>query len=152
MKPRTGFTGIELIIVVLIVGILTASAAPRVANALRLSRLDAAGRRIQADLAWARQYAISSSASQVVQFSTASSSYTVAGRSSLDRATSAHVLSSSAIAPYRCTISSATFGADATIIYDRFGQPDSGGSISVTSGGVTRMITIDAATGVAPSS
>jgi Tfp pilus assembly protein FimT len=151
MKPRSAFTGIELIITVLIIGILTATAAPRVANALRLSRLDAATRRIQADLAWARQSAISRSATQVVQFSTANGSYTVAGRSDLDRASNAHVVLL-VEPPYKCTINSATLGADATIIFDRYGQPDSGGTIVVGSGGLTRTVTVNATTGAPTSS
>jgi type II secretion system protein H len=150
-RASRAFTLVEMVIVVLIIGILTASAAPRMAGTIRSSRLDAACRRIQADLAWARQSAINKSAAQTVAFTPASGTYAIATAADLDRPAAAYSVSLSS-APYSCTIVSATLGADSNVIFDRFGVPDSGGTVVVGAGGSTKTVTLNANTGLASSS
>jgi len=150
-RASRAFTLVEMVIVVLIIGILTASAAPRMAGAIRTSRLDAACRRITADLAWARQSAINKSTAQTVQFTPASGSYTLALAADLDRPAAAYVVTLTS-APYSCTLVSATLGADTNVVFDRFGRPDSGGTIVVGAGSSTKTVTLDANTGLATSS
>jgi type II secretion system protein H len=150
-RASRAFTLVEMVIVVLIIGILTASAAPRMAGTIRSSRLDAACRRIKADLAWARQSAINKSAAQTVAFTPASGTYAIATAADLDRPAAAYTVSLFS-APYSCTIVSATLGADSNVIFDRFGSPDSGGTIVVSAGGSTKTVTLDANTGLASSS
>jgi type II secretion system protein H len=150
-RPSRAFTLVEMVIVVLLIGILTASAAPRMAGAIRTSRLEAACRRIKADLAWARQSAINKSTAQSVTFTPASGTYAIATAADLDRPAAAYSVRLSS-SPYSCTIVSATLGADSNVIFDRFGTPDSGGAIVVGAGSSTKTVTLDANTGLASSS
>lgn len=150
-RASRAFTLVEMVIVVLIIGILTATAAPRMAGAIRTSRLDSACRRIAADLAWARQSAINKSVALTVSFTPASGVYTLAGTADLDRPAVAYSVSLTA-APYSCRIVSATLGADSNVTFDRFGRPDSGGTVVVGAGSSTRTLTLDANTGLATSS
>jgi len=42
---------------------------------------------------------------------------------------------------------SASFGGDATLIYDGFGKPDSGGQVVIAVGAYQKTILVDAGTG-----
>lgn len=145
-STRHAFTLVELAITILIIGILTATAAPKFANAVRTMRVEAACRRIKADLALARQSAISASDDKLVQFTTDSGVYSIPGLSSLDRPSASYSVDLSQ-APYRVTIISAMLGSDTNIQFDYFGQPDTGGVITVGSGSATGTVTVDAHTG-----
>ena len=57
LRQRAGFSAIELAIAVLVMGILAAAAAPRFTESLSRSRLDAARKRILADLRYAQRHA-----------------------------------------------------------------------------------------------
>ncbi|QDU40153.1 Type II transport protein GspH [Maioricimonas rarisocia] len=141
-----GFTLVDMVVTVLIIGILAAAVAPRFANTIHAYRADAAAQRLQADLGWARQHAISSSAVVIVQFSPGSSAYTISGVMHLDQGGQPYdvdLLDD----PYQASVTAPTFGGDNAVQFDRFGQPDSGGTITVTSGGSSQTVTIDADTG-----
>jgi prepilin-type N-terminal cleavage/methylation domain-containing protein len=145
---RRAFTLVELVVVVLLMGIFAAVATPKFNAALSRSRVEAACQRIKADLAWARQTALTKSAAQAVEFFISPAKYTVTGVADLDRSTAAYSIALDDTT-YRTSVVSATLGSDAIVQFDRYGQPDSGGTITLRSGGVTRTVTIDAATGVA---
>ena len=51
--------------------------------------------------------------------------------------------------PYRSTLVSADFGGDATVKFDGFGVPDSGGTVVVAAGGISVTVVLDANTGEA---
>ena len=61
---RSGFTLIELVMVLAIIGLITAIAAPRYAASLARYRAESAARRVAADLALARREAAASSSSR----------------------------------------------------------------------------------------
>ncbi|MCC6494332.1 MAG: prepilin-type N-terminal cleavage/methylation domain-containing protein [Pirellulales bacterium] len=145
---RSGFTLVELVISVLILGILTSTAAPKFAAALQRFRVTAACRRIKADLALSRQAAMAQSTTQSVQFTPGSGAYSLSGLGGLDRPSAAYTVDL-ALAPYNVRILSAPLGGDATVQFDYFGQPDSGGVITVGCGAATAAVTIDSSTGLA---
>lgn len=146
-KARSaGFTLVDVVISTLIVGILAAAAAPKFADALHRSRADAAAKRVRADLSYGRQVAISNSTPLTVNFFPVSNDYTFPTLADLNHPGQAYAVSL-ATAPYHAQIDSASLGGDGTLQFDRYGRPDSGGTITVSSGSHQETVTIDPDTG-----
>ncbi len=101
-----------------------------------------AARRIKADLGYARQHAVSQSSPVTVQFFTGSETYTIPALPDLDRAGQTYSIDLT-VYPYEVDIVSATLGGDSDVQFDRFGQPDSGGTITVAAGTHQQTVTID---------
>lgn len=139
---RRGFTLVELAIVVLIVGIMVAAAAPRFADSLVYYRAEAAAKRIEADLKLARKQAITSSSAQAVDFVTGSNKYILTGMEHPDHPSLEYEVKLSE-APYLVLLGSADFGGDETVQFDGYGVPDSGGTVVVQSGQYQKTITLD---------
>jgi type II secretory pathway pseudopilin PulG len=138
----------ELVVVVLLIGILASITVPMFLGALARHRSSQAARRIVADLELARREASMASTSRKVVFSSAAENYTLAAVAHLDRAGETYSVSLRGD-PYYVDIVSADLGGDEELVFDGFGQADSGGTIVVRSGGVDNTIVIDAATGQA---
>ncbi len=147
-RGRNGVTLIDVVITVLIIGILAAGASPKFANTLHRIRAESAARRIIVDLELARQNAMSSSATQTVQFTPATDDYTLSGMTDLDHSSQTYSVDLAA-APYNAVLVSATLGGDSDVQFDYYGQPDSGGTITVKSGGFQQTVTVDPDTGKA---
>lgn len=145
---RGGFTLIEMIITVLIMGILAAVAAPRFHGSLVRMRAESAARRIQADLHLARDQAIATSTAKVVSFSLANHTYQLSSTADLNRKSENYVVDLTA-EPYRAMLVTVNFGGDAQVVFDHFGQADSGGTITVAAGGFQTTISLDPDTGKA---
>jgi prepilin-type N-terminal cleavage/methylation domain-containing protein len=138
IRPRHGFTLVELIMVVVIVAIIAAMAAPRWAAASQRYQLDLAAQRVVADLAMVKSRANFTSAPLTVIFDVGSSAYRVTGMPDPDHANSTYAVKLSA-APYRAVIKSVAFGNAAQVTFDGYGMPTQTGS-----GGGQRTITLDA--------
>ena len=145
---RGGFTMVDLVITMMITGILAAVAAPKFADTLQRFRAESAAQRIKTDLEFARQNAMSKSTTQIVQFTPATDSYTLSGMADLDRSSQTYSVDLAA-APYHAVLVSATLGSDSDLQFDFYGQPDSGGTITVQSGSFQQTVTVDADTGKA---
>ena len=142
------FTLVELLMVVVIVSIVGAIALPRYGNAVAQYRLDAAAKRIVADIDYARALAMSTSQSRSIIFSPAYQTYSIANVTSLDNRSTTYTVNLNA-EPYKSSLVSATFGGSSTITFDPYGTPSSGGTVVVRTPTTQKTITIDATTGKA---
>lgn len=142
-----GFSLIELVLVLTIISVLAAIAVPRYTGALARYRADAAARRVVADLGYARSLAKTTSADVRVRIRNDQDRIRLAGVQSLDDPTQGWDLML-ADKPYYADIVSNDFPSN-QLIFNGYGDPDSGGSIQVTVGTELRTVVLDADTGKA---
>jgi type II secretion system protein H len=147
-QGRQGFNLLELVMVIAIMCIVAAIAVPRYAQAAARYRIDVAARRIVQDLTLASRQARNAGASRTVVFNAAGTQYTISNLAGLDRAAQGYRVDLLA-EPYCSRVDSANFGGDRTVVFNGFGQADSGGQVVLKSGDFTRTITLDAASGKA---
>jgi prepilin-type N-terminal cleavage/methylation domain-containing protein len=148
LRRGPGFSLIELVLVMTIISILAAIAVPKYAGALARYHADAAARRVVSDLEYARQLAQTSSATVSVELEIDSDMVHLVGVSNLDNA-SGDWRTELNNRPYNSDLVSVDFGGDAIVIFNGFGDPDSGGTAVVTAGSVSKTIILNAATGKA---
>jgi len=145
---RGAFTLVELVIVVLIVGIMAAAAAPRLIDSVCYHRAEAAARRVKLDLDLARRSARLSSADRSIEFDTGAATYTLAGTTHLDHQGADYSVRLGQ-APYHAAIVSADFDGGAVLTFNGYGAADSAGSVVVQAGPYQRTITVEPTTGKA---
>jgi Tfp pilus assembly protein FimT len=136
---------IELVIVIMIMSILMAVAAPTFYDSLLFHRVESAARRVKADLELARNYARLKSATRSLTFSGAS--YTISGGlKSLDNANVNYAVDLSA-SPYFMDTVVANFSSAVVVSFDGYGKPSSGGSIVLTAKNHQCTVWVDATAG-----
>ena len=140
---RNAFTLTELLIVVAAIGALTLIAVSRFGHSRARYRVEAAGRRVIADLTQARAVAQASSRSITVDFVPKSSSYTLIDVLSETRQ-GADAIIDLTREPYGVVIASADFGGDSQFSFDSYGRPSSAGSMVFLSGRMARRLDMDA--------
>ena len=147
-RKRNAFSLVELVMMLAIISILAAIAGPRYANSLALYRATAAAQRIAGDLNLARCQARISSSGQTVAFNVASNNYSLPGMAPLPGQPSPYKVNLSSD-PYSASLLTTVFGSSSTMSFDRFGQPGTGGTITVKSGSFVKTIIVDSNTGLA---
>lgn len=146
IQSHRAFSLVELVIVLAIIGLVAAMAVPRFANATVRSRVDAAAKRIAADLELARTYAIHSSTPQTVTFK--GNFYVISSIRDLDHPTSSYKVDLSSD-PYQVNIRLVDFGGDSEVTFDIYGNADSSGTVVIRDARYERTIQFDADTGQA---
>lgn len=148
MSGRRGFTYVELVVVLLVIAIMAAVAAPRYSQSLLRTRAELAAKRIVADLAAAQARARATSHSQTITFAVppAGSQYQVVGMADPDRPATTYTVNLQG-PPYYATLASVDFGNDTTLVFNGFGMPDSAGTIVLRAGPYTKTIRVDASSG-----
>lgn len=143
---RHALSILELVIVVMILGIVAAVATPTFHDSLQYNRIDSAARRIKADLEQIRIAARSTSSSQQLTFTDATT-YTLSdGVASMAHA-SGHYVVDLSMPPYSVDKVVVDFASDTTITFNGYGAPTSSGSIVISVGSYKRTITLDDVTG-----
>lgn len=145
---RKAFSLVELIVVLAIVGIISAVAIPRFAGAATRQRARAAARRVEADLNRLRSHAFQTSTKQGVVFDTTTHAYAMAGMSDPDLPGKYYVVSL-ADEPYLATIVEANFSGSPKFEYDGYGKPSVGGKVLVSAGGEQATVIVKTDTGEA---
>jgi len=148
---RSGFTLADMAIAVLIVGIMAAVTVPKFSDSIQDVRIEAAARRVVADLEFARRHAEASSTNQAVNFNVVSNSYDLPGVKDIDHSWQDYVVRLSKTG-YPAELESVSFGVagtDSNVIFDIYGRPDYGGSILLRTGDESRTIIVNPATGKA---
>ena len=134
------FSLVELVLVIAITAMVTAIAAPRYANSVARYRADSAARRVAADLALAQNNA--STAGRVQPMVFISRSYQMPGMAHLDGKSYGDYTVDLGADPYKVTRVAAEFGGDATVKFDLYGNPDTGGSVVIEVGDFRRVVTL----------
>ncbi len=145
---RRGFTLAELIVVISVTAILAGLAMPRYAAAVNRSKVDAAARRMVADLALVQARAKANSSTQTISFTAGTSQYQINGMSDLDRSSASYVVALAA-EPYGVSLSWSGIGNDNSLSFNGYGVPDTLGSFVITRGGYSKTVSIDKDTGAA---
>ncbi len=146
LNGRSGLTLIDVTITVLLIGIIAAVAVPKFVNTLQRHRVAAAAKKVRIDLELARKLAMTRSSSQTVSFSAGRDAYLLDGIDNPVRVGQPYLITLSDY-PYQCQLVGTALGNDQKIVFDRFGRPDSGGTVTVQAGSFQQTITIDPNTG-----
>ncbi len=144
---RDGFSVLELVVVLAIIGVVAAVAAPRWTSSQQNYRVDLAARRIAADIDAARVAARTESRTKSIAFSEGGLRYKITGVRLARRTVAVETDVDLAAEPHRVTDLAVDFGGTQAITFDAFGRPSAGGTIKVAVGGLVRYITVSPETG-----
>lgn len=136
-RNSKGITFIELILVLVIVGIISATVIPRLNITLSTSRssVEGAAYMIASDIRYAQEFAMANRVSKTVTFTAGSSVYTFTPSDNMD--------------PSGRLPSEATISNNFTVTFNSLGEPitGGGGSVTVSDGINTKTISIVEYTG-----
>ncbi|XAL98863.1 prepilin-type N-terminal cleavage/methylation domain-containing protein [Phycisphaeraceae bacterium D3-23] len=138
---RRGFSLIELALVVALIAVLGAIAAPRFASASARQRADAAANRLEADLKLAQTTARATSADYTIRFMTKASYECIAADGTLERTVSLRN------EPYGVTLNYVLDQTGNDLVFNGYGLPDGGGTITITGGDKTIVLEVNPITG-----
>jgi len=152
-KYINGFTLIEIIVVIVLIVIMTMVAVPQVANTLNTKRLYDAVEKLNDDLNYCRDYAISQHTNTWIEFDIGLNRYrlfygdTWATRTALyDPARSSSAWFTINSVYNNVSLQSVSFTLN-RISFDWWGTPSEGGSVVLTNGTNNHTITVNAETG-----
>ena len=154
MKTHRAFTLVELLIVVLILSIVAASAVPALSEAFVDLKLRSAARRLMANLNYARNLAITEGAPCGLAFT--GQGYSVVkftDTAALHSASNPVITHPMTRQPWTVSLASdrttvqATFAGDTVFYYDATGAPSAAGQIVLRQGGLVVSILLEASTG-----
>ena len=138
----TGFSLVELVLATVIIAAVAAMAMPRYASALSRFESAAAARRVVAEIDRARQHARAASRPVTLRFDVGADTVTTPNLAGLGGSAAAPV--DLAATPYHTQLTAADFGGTPDLTFDGFGQPHSSGTVTLTRGDLTRVVTVDA--------
>lgn len=134
--------------VLAIITILGAIAAPRWSEAMGRYRVEAAARRIVADVAMAQTSARAASAARTVTFNPTIDHYRISNMKNFETNAGSYTVELDE-PPYLADLASTDFTLATPLSFNAFGVPNMGGMLAVSSGGFSLTIIIDADSGIA---
>lgn len=153
-EGRSAFTLIELVLVLVILGVVSAIAVPRFGNASQNRRVNMAAQRLIADLTMVQSRANMTSSTLTIDFSPGTGTYTVVGIPDLKSGASTWTTNLSD-RPFDCTITSITLGgvtrtsSTISISFNGFGVPSTGGTFTIGARSASATVAVDANSGKA---
>jgi prepilin-type N-terminal cleavage/methylation domain-containing protein len=151
-----GFSLVELLLVLVIIAVCAAMGMGRYSGTIGNQSLEAAARRVCADLELARSKAIALRTSKVVRFTTSTGVYTLEGFADIDRVGQTYTVNLTK-APYEVAISSVNLdgASGAAVTFDAYGRPvlSASGStsarlqVAIGARGRTLYVVVDSTTG-----
>jgi Tfp pilus assembly protein PilE len=146
--PRAGLTLVDLVIALLVLGVMSAVAAPRFAQMLGRYRVESAAGRVRADLEYARQQARTHGQSRTIVFDPKTHVYELADMDHPDRPGAKYVVNLSE-SPGGVSLESATFGGgnSPNVTFDLYGRADGSGTVVLSAGAWQRSVRVDGTTG-----
>ena len=145
-KRRAGFTLAELTIVALIIGIMSVATVPKFMDSVESFQVDAAAKRVKQDLEMARRRARSKGASQAVNFTIGTSTYTLPNVPDLNHPGQNYSVDLTRV-PYASQLTTVNFSGSAAVTFDGYGVPSNAGTIVLQAGRYARTMTIEVTTG-----
>lgn len=152
---RRGFTLVDLTLTLLILGIVTATAAPKLSATVLRYQVDAAARRVEADINYIQSHARYTSSACSITFTASPPSYTTTGVAHVNNSGQTYAVNLNTIG-YSVALNPSINGG-ASLTYTASGVPQAGsplvaltsGTITITRGNQTKTVTIDPVTGKA---
>lgn len=139
---RSAFSVVELVIVVLIIGILSAVIAPRYIDLLSKHSIESAAKRLKLDIEFSVSTAKTTSAGHAIEFLLDDNSYQLKDIRDLDLVSQEYSVDLNE-EPYRSTIQFAIFGDSSELHINGYGIPNEPGSIQLQCGKYRHEVTID---------
>ncbi len=145
-KRQNGFSIIELLVVLLIMSIVAATATPSFYRSLRYHALESAARRVKLDLEQACHAARVNSQMESFTFTNATTYTLSSGVESLKSPGQTYTVDL-ASTPYELDGVTLNFGWPTTVSFDGYGNASVGGTIVLALGDETRTLTLDSTSG-----
>jgi prepilin-type N-terminal cleavage/methylation domain-containing protein len=142
-----GFSLLELVLVCAIVAVFAALAVPRYGSASARHRVELTAGRVAADLRLAQSYARVASSSRTASFDVAADEYLLWNVPVADGASGDCRVALSA-EPYRADLVAVDFNGAAQVVFNGWGLPDHGGTVTVSVGSQHKTVAVDGATGL----
>ena len=142
-RSRSAFTLIELTIVLLVMALLAAVAAPSYFRTINHQHVTAGATRLKADLELARHQAMQISSVVTVAFDVGDSSYQMPPMNGLAGGVAAKSVVNLNDEPYHCEMLTAVFGGKPWVSFDRFGMPHSVGAVRLLAGSHERSVSVN---------
>ena len=139
---------VELTLVIAILAVVSAVAIPRFSAAQNRGRVEAAARRLAADLELARATAIARGAEVRVVFDSAGDRWTLSGVPA-PRGSGRDSTTDLRLPPYEVSLDTPLLDGASAITFNAWGRPSTGGTLTIRGGAASRAVNVHPVTGQA---